>query len=44
MMRTKKDITNHKLVNYYKAYRNKLTILIRNVKEQYYICYINKIE
>jgi len=28
-------------VNYYKSYRNKLTILIRKAKEQYYI---NRIE
>jgi len=40
-MKIKKDTSNHKLINYYKAYRIKLTILIRKAKEQY--C-INKIE
>lgn len=40
-MKIKRDTSNHKLINYYKAYRNKLTILIRKAKEQYYI---NKIE
>lgn len=40
-MKTKRDKTNLKLLNYYRAYRNKLTILIRKAKEQFYI---NKIE
>ena len=40
-MKTKRDKTNLKLLNYYGAYRNKLTILIRKAKEQFYI---NKIE
>ncbi|KAF0756126.1 RNA-directed DNA polymerase from mobile element jockey [Aphis craccivora] len=40
-MKIKKDTSNHKLINYYKTYRNKLTKLIRKAKEQYYI---NKIE
>lgn len=40
-MKIKKDTQNQKLLNYYKACRNKLTILIRKAKEQYYI---NKID
>jgi hypothetical protein len=40
-MKTKRDKTNFKLLNYYRAYRNKLTILIRKAKEQFYT---NKIE
>ncbi|CAI6365046.1 unnamed protein product [Macrosiphum euphorbiae] len=40
-MKIKKDTSNNKLINYYKDNRNKLTILIRKAKEQYYV---NKIE
>ena len=40
-LKIKKDTSNLKLINYYKTYRNKLTILIRKAKEQYYT---NKIE
>jgi len=40
-MKIKKDTSNHKFINYYKTYRNKLIILIRKAKEQYNI---NKIE
>jgi len=40
-MKIKKDISNNKFINYYKTYRNKLTMLIWKAKEQYYI---NKIE
>ncbi|KAL4082915.1 hypothetical protein QTP88_029569 [Uroleucon formosanum] len=40
-MKIKKDPSNHKLISYYKAYRNKLTMLIRKAKEQ---SYVNKVE
>jgi len=43
-MRTKRDKTNSKLLNYYRAYRNKLTTLIRKAKEQFYINKIKKCE